>query len=130
MARNEDDGLDDEGGDDDDRDAPRNEQRPEPSKDDMQMAMFCHLGGILGIILPLVLWLTQREKSWFIDDQGKEAVNFGITMMIAHVGFGLITCGFGVFITWPLALVFHILAGMAAGRGECYRYPICFRFVT
>lgn len=32
-----------------------------------------------GIVLPLILWTTQKNKSEFIDSHGKEAVNFNIT---------------------------------------------------
>jgi uncharacterized protein len=106
---------------DDDREA-----RTGPSNDEKQMAMFCHIGALIGgIILPLVLWLTQKEKSAFVDDQGKEVVNFQITVLC----FGLITCCFGFVIAWPFSLVFHILGGMAASRGERYRYPVCIRFI-
>ena len=130
MARrdedNDDDDLDDEDDDDDDRRSSRRDRTP--SKDDKQMAMFCHLGGIMGIILPLVLWITQKEKSAFIDDQGKEAVNFGLTMMIGHV-LGICTFGILNLILLPIGIIFHVIAGMAAGRGEKYRYPLSIRFI-
>jgi uncharacterized Tic20 family protein len=130
----------DNGDDDDDRDRDKEEDEAEresfkkrkrrrPTNEDKQMAMFCHLGGLLGIILPLILWITQKEKSSFIDEHGKEAVNFGITMMIAHLVIGLVTCGFGILITAPVSIIFHVMAGMAANRGEDYEYPICIRFI-
>ena len=126
MARQDDDVDDDDDDDDDDRDVRKSKKRTGPSKDDMQMAMFCHLGALFGgIILPLVLWLTQREKSSFIDDQGKEVINFQITIIL----FCLITCCFGAIIASPLAFVFHIIGGMAASRGEKYRYPMSIRFI-
>jgi uncharacterized Tic20 family protein len=130
MARRDDDDDDDDRDDDDEDDDDRksSRRRRTPSKDDKQMAMFCHLGGILGIILPLVLWITQKEKSAFIDDQGKEAVNFGLTMMIGHV-LGICTFGILNLILLPIGLIFHIIAGMAAGRGEKYRYPMSIRFI-
>ena len=130
----------DNGDDDDDRDRDKEEDEAEresfkkrkrrrPTNEDKQMAMFCHLGGLLGIILPLILWITQKEKSSFIDEQGREAVNFGITMIIAHMVIGLVTCGFGLLITVPIGIIFHVMAGIAANRGEDYRYPICIRFI-
>jgi uncharacterized Tic20 family protein len=75
----------DEDEEEDDLKSSRKRKRREPTNDDKQMAMFCHLGNLLGmIVLPLILWLTQKDKSSFIDEHGKEALNFGITMMIGH----------------------------------------------
>ena len=123
MARRDDD-------DDDDRPSGRKSRRS-PNKDDRTMGMFCHLGGIIGgFILPLVIWLVKKEESEFIDDQGKEALNFNITLLIIHLGLGLITCGLAIFITAPLGIVFSVLGAMAANRGEYYRYPMCIRFIT
>jgi uncharacterized Tic20 family protein len=126
-GRNDDDRDEDE--EDDEREFSRKHKRRGPTNEDKQMAMFCHLGGLMGIIIPLILWLTQKEKSSFIDEHGKEAVNFGITMLIAHMVIGVVTCGFGILITAPIGIVFHVMAGMAANRGEDYRYPICIRFI-
>ena len=116
--------------DDDDREPVRNRRSGEPSNDDRQMAMFCHLGGLLGLVLPLVIWLTQKDKSDFVDQHGKEAVNFGITMMIGHVVGIFVTCGILSFILLPLTITFCIIASSAANRGEDYKYPICIRFIT
>ncbi|MBI3822945.1 MAG: DUF4870 domain-containing protein [Planctomycetes bacterium] len=118
--------------DDDDDDRPRKKKkRRGPSDEDKQMAMFCHLGAIIGgIVLPLVLWMTQKEKSRFIDDHGKEAVNFGITMMIGHLVGGFCTCGLLNLILLPIGITFSVMAGMAANRGEDYMYPVCIRFIS
>jgi uncharacterized Tic20 family protein len=126
------DGDDDERDEDEEQDdliSSRKRKHRDPTNEDKQMAMFCHLGGMMGIIIPLILWLTQKEKSSFIDEQGREAVNFGITMIIAHMVIGLVTCGFGLLITVPIGIIFHVMAGIAANRGEDYRYPICIRFI-
>ena len=128
MARSDDD--DDRDDDDDDKDDRKSEsKRKGPSKDDKQMAMFCHLGGIIGgILLPLILWITQKEKSAFIDDQGKEAVNFQITMLIGHV-IGPCTLFILNLILLPVGIIFSVLGAMAASRGEKYRYPMSIRFI-
>jgi uncharacterized Tic20 family protein len=116
--------------DEDERESSVKRKRHGPTSEDKQMAMFCHLGNVLGmIVLPLVLWLTQREKSSFIDELGKEAVNFGITLLMGHVIGGFCTCGLLTFIILPLGIVFGVMSGMAASRGEDYAYPICIRFI-
>ncbi|MDO7895610.1 DUF4870 domain-containing protein [Pseudomonas citrulli] len=113
---------------------------PQPSKEARQWAMFCHLSALLGIwipfgtlIGPLVLWQLKRETDPFIDAQGKEALNFQITvaiasaisllLMIVVIGFflfGLIAIG---------ALVLTIVAGVKANEGQPYRYPFTWRLV-
>src|SRR5205085_184247 len=114
--------------DDDDRQPARKRRSGDPTNEDRQMAMFCHLGNLLGmIVVPLVIWLTQKDKSSFIDQHGKEAVNFGITMMIGHF-LGIFTCGILNMILLPVGITFGIMAGLAANRGEDYKYPICIRF--
>jgi uncharacterized Tic20 family protein len=129
MPRIIDDDERDEDEEEDDLKSSRKRKRREPTNDDKQMAMFCHLGNLLGmIVLPLILWLTQKDKSSFIDEHGKEALNFGITMMIGHF-LGIFTCGILNTILLPLSIVFGVMAGLAANRGEDYQYPICIRFI-
>lgn len=111
--------------DDEDRDDDAEEDR-KPTSEDKQMAMFAHLGAILlGFIAPLIIWLMYKDKSKFIDRHAKEALNFDITMMIIIVA----TCMFGAILVGPMALIFHILAGMAANEGRVYRYPMTIRFI-
>jgi uncharacterized Tic20 family protein len=104
-----------------------------PKKDECTNASLCHYLGILGIIVPLVIWLVQKDKSRFVDRQGKEAVNFQLTLLIVHLcNIALLFCFIGLVtfpVMWVLALVFCIQGGMAASRGEDYRYPICIRFI-
>ncbi|ALI01244.1 DUF4870 domain-containing protein [Pseudomonas sp. FW306-02-F02-AA] len=113
---------------------------PVPSREVRQWAMFCHLSALLGIwvpfgslIGPLILWQLKREMDPFIDDQGKEALNFQISVAIASaiclllmvvvIGFflfGLVAIG---------ALVLTIIAGVKANEGQLYRYPFTWRLI-
>ena len=59
-------------------------------KDQRTMGMLCHLLAFCGfvfpfggIIAPLVLWLVKKDEMPFVNDQGKEALNFQITVAIA-----------------------------------------------
>ncbi len=54
-------------------------------KDARTWAMLCHIGAFAGyiipfghIIAPLVIWLIKKDESPFVDDQGKESLNFQI----------------------------------------------------
>jgi uncharacterized Tic20 family protein len=105
-----------------------------PTSDDRTMGLLAHLGGILfGFVPSLIVWLVKKDTSKFLDDQGKEALNFQITMAIAHVACFILTfLVIGVFI-WPLVwlanLIFCILGGLAANKGEKYRYPFAIRLI-
>ncbi|GAA1801727.1 DUF4870 domain-containing protein [Nesterenkonia flava] len=93
-----------------------------------------HLGGlVLSWVVPLVLWLVFRERSRFIDDHGKEAVNWQITLFILYVIGGLTTLILIGFVILAFAvivnLIFSILATVAAYQRRPYRYPLSIRFV-
>ncbi len=118
-------------------------------KDARLWGMLCHLGGLCppivpfaNVIAPLVIWLIQKDKHEFIEDQGKEAVNFQITVSIAVVVCGLlfiplafVPCiGMVLGVLAGMAIivadvVFVIMAAMKANAGERYRYPCCIRFL-
>src|SRR5579863_1715446 len=75
------------------------------SKDERNLAMFAHLSAFAGLIFPaggnviapLIVWLTQREKSAFVADQSLEALNFNITVLIAEVACGILfVVGIGI----------------------------------
>ena len=111
------------------------------SKEARNWAMFCHLAALAGYVIPfagniigpLVIWLLKREEDAFIDDQGKEAVNFQITMTIAYVVSAvLVVVVIGIFLL-PIVALFNlimmIVAAVKASNGERYRYPMSLRFV-
>ena len=52
------------------------------------------------IIVPLILWQTMKDKSSFLDVQGKEAVNFNISYALYTfiLGLSIIPFAFGTFI--------------------------------
>lgn len=114
---------------------------PQPSPEARRWAMFCHysaffwflvpmIGNVLG---PLIVWQMKKDVDPFVDQQGKEALNFQITFSIL-----LMICGVlaWILIGFPLmalisavALVLVVIAGIRANEGKPYRYPLCWRFV-
>ena len=107
------------------------------------MALFCHLGGIVGlvlpsagnILLPLILWLVNKDKMPFVDQEGKEATNFQISIsiyLLAATILMFVTCGIG-FILPIGVLVFDIvvvvMASIDSSKGIPYRYPVCIRLI-
>ena len=123
-----------------------------PTAEERQWAMFAHLSAIVGAILtgafgggwgcfigPLVIWLVKKDTMPFVNDQGKEALNFNITVAIAFVVLLLLTImtfGIGALIAVPLWiiigiawLVFTIIAAIKANEGVSYRYPFTLRLI-
>jgi hypothetical protein len=115
------------------------------TKDERLWATLIHLSGILGcvtavihipggnLLLPLILWLVKRNGSAFVDDQGKEAVNFQIVATIAAlVGIVLMFVCIG-FILMPLLGLYvigiSIYAAIKANDGVAFRHPLTFRLI-
>ena len=113
-----------------------------PSKDARLWATLCHIAafaGLLGIpfgsiLGPLILWLIKRADFPFVDQQGKEALNFQISITIYFIAAMPLLCGGPlVLLVWiPLGIVdiiFTIIAAINANNGQAYRYPMSIRLV-
>lgn len=117
-----------------------------------QMAMFAHLSALVGGIVttgwagsvgcfigPLVIWLLKKDSMPFVDDQGREALNFNITVAIAFVALLLLsiaTLGIGMIVAVPAWiviavawLVLTVVASIKANDGVAYRYPFTLRLI-
>ncbi|HEG44437.1 MAG TPA: DUF4870 domain-containing protein [Phycisphaerales bacterium] len=98
------------------------------------MAMLCHLLGLLtNFVGPLILWLIKKDDDEFVDRQGKEALNFQITILLASIVGGLLTVvcigGLLLIAVTVVDLVFSIMACVKSSKGEDYRYPVALRLV-
>ena len=111
-----------------------------PSSEQRQWAMFAHLSALIGLIVPfgnvlgpLVIWLVQKDKMAFVDDQGKEALNFQITVFgAAVISFFLMFILIGfllIFVVGLGALVLTIIAAFKANEGVAYRYALTIRLI-
>ncbi|MBI4098603.1 MAG: DUF4870 domain-containing protein [Candidatus Magasanikbacteria bacterium] len=119
-------------------------------------AMVCHLATFAGWIIPfgnilgpLVAWLAEREEHPHINDQGKEAVNFNISVTIYSIILGIVAvAGFvaalatnmiasllglialiGVIVLLFFHFIFTLIAAYRAQHGIKYRYPLTIRFI-
>jgi len=95
-------------------------------------ALVGHIPG-LSILFPLILWQVRKKDSPFLDDHGREAVNFQISVgILGLAAWSLVLCGIG-FVLVPPLFVFSVtcvvMAALAARRGEFYRYPCCIRLL-
>jgi hypothetical protein len=109
-------------------------------KDARTWAMLSHIGAFAGyiipfghIIAPLIIWLIKKDESPFVDDQGKESLNFQISMSIYALIAALLTLVvIGVVLLIAVVIfdvIMVIIAAVRANSGERYRYPLCMRFI-
>jgi uncharacterized protein len=112
----------------------------ELTSDAKTWAVLCHVGGFVGFICPfgniaapLVVWLIKKDQYEFVDDQGKESLNFQITMSIAMIVAGLSFFVLIGLILLPAVLLFDVvmivMAAIKASSGERYRYPLSLRLI-
>jgi uncharacterized Tic20 family protein len=103
-------------------------------------AMFCHLGAFAGYIIPfgnifapLVIWLIKRDESPLVADQGKESLNFQLTItLFAIIAAILIIVLIGFLLLFALMVfdvIMVIVATVQVNAGEKYRYPLNIRFI-
>src|SRR3546814_15977774 len=119
---------------------------PSLSRPDALPILFCPLAElavlctVIGFVLgPFVVGLIKRDDMPFVDDQGKEALNFNITVFIVCVSlcvFALVTLGLGLVVVVPLWIVIGlvwlivtIVAAIKANEGEYYRYHFALRLI-
>ncbi|HET7396158.1 MAG TPA: DUF4870 domain-containing protein [Gammaproteobacteria bacterium] len=103
--------------------------------------MAAHLSALAGFVIPfgsiigpLVVWLVKKDEIPFVNSQGKEALNFQITIAIgAMICFVLMLIIIGFFLLWALVvfdLVFIVIAAVQASKGVDYRYPYALRLIN
>jgi len=128
------------------RDPPVNERGrafdPDATPDERSYALFMHMSllahlvlSVFAVAIPIIMWQIKKDESSFLDDHGREALNFQITLAIytiCLVPVAICTLGVGAVLIlgiYILAIVGMIQAANAANRGEFYRYPMTMRFV-
>ena len=111
-----------------------------PSKDERTWAMLCHFSTYTGfifpfgnIIVPLIIWLSKREDLPLVEDQGREVLNFQISMTIYFIISGILCI---ILIGIPILIgliifdfIITIVAAISANDGKYYRYPINLKLI-
>jgi len=111
-------------------------------RQDNQLIVITHLSQLImlitgfgSLILPLILWLTQKEKVYQMDAHGKNIVNFQISLIVYSIIciplillFGLGILGFivlGIF-----SIIFPIVNAIKASHGKTPKYPLSINFIN
>ncbi|GGK86956.1 membrane protein [Salinibacterium xinjiangense] len=115
---------------------------PLTETEDRQWASFAHLGGIIGFLPSLIIWLVFKDRGSFTNAEAKEALNFQITVTIAQVAIqilagmlAVVTFGIGFLfggLAWVIiivSIIFSIMGFLKAKDGIAYRYPFALRLI-
>lgn len=108
----------------------------------MELNTFCmllhlsQLAGFLvplaGLILPIVMWATNKDDFPIVDKHGKNIFNWMLSALIYSVVCAILTIiVIGVFGFLALAIcgiVFAVVGGIKANDGEVWPYPLTIRF--
>ncbi len=112
-----------------------------PDAEERPWAMLVHLSALTGFFIPfgnlvgpLVVWQLKKADMPFVDEQGKEALNFQITVSIAGAVCLMLMFILVGFLLLPVlvigTLILTVLAGLKANQGVNFRYPVCWRLIT
>jgi uncharacterized protein len=87
---------------------------------------------LAGVIIPIAMWLYARDSDEFVNDHGRDLMNFLISYII-YVFIAFILCFVAIgFVLLPIlgliGLILPIFGAIAASKGESYRYPMTLKF--
>ena len=110
------------------------------NRDENMWAMFCHLSALVGfaipfgnIIAPLIIWTLKKDEYPHVNDQGKEAINFQLSItvyILISVILVFVVIGIPLLIILGIfSLIMTVIAALNANDGNKYRYPFTIRFI-
>jgi len=124
---------------------PSQPAQPQPAAplteaEDKQWASFAHLGGILGFLPALIIWLIFKDRGPKTNVEAKEALNFQITVTIGYIAciilgtvLSIVLIGFLFYLIqfaiWVAAIILSIIAFTKVNAGGSYRYPFALRLI-
>ena len=111
-------------------------------REDKQLLILTHLSqlvtlalGFGSLLIPLLIWITQKENVYKMDEEGKKIINFQISLVIYWIiciplilFFGLGLLGFGVLAI--VSILFPILNAIKVSNNEETSYPLSFNFIS
>lgn len=111
-------------------------------REDNQLIVITHLSQLISLvtgfgslIVPLILWVTQKEKVYKMDEHGKNIINFQLSLLVYCLiciplillfGLGLV----GLIVLGVLSIIFPIVNAIKANNGETPKYPLSLNFIS
>jgi hypothetical protein len=113
-----------------------------PPREARMWAMWCHLAALSGLVIPIpfaniivpfIIWTMKKDQDPFIDEQGRESLNFQISLLIYGIISGILILVVVGIILLPVVYIFGlicvIIAAIRANDGADYRYPLTIRLI-
>ncbi|HLT32706.1 MAG TPA: DUF4870 domain-containing protein [Aquaticitalea sp.] len=111
-------------------------------REDRQLLVITHLSqlvtlvtGFGSLIVPLIIWATQKEKVYQMDTHGKNIINFQLSLIVYCIIcvpliflFGLGILGF--IVLGIVAIIFPVINAIKVSNGETPTYPLSFSFIS
>ncbi|MAO08452.1 MAG: tRNA modification GTPase [Alteromonas sp.] len=93
-----------------------------------------YITGFGGLVVPLILWLTQKDKVEDMDEHGKSIVNFQISLILFTIVSipAILLVGLGILMLIFLGIigfVVPIINAVRANNGESPTYFMTIRFI-
>jgi hypothetical protein len=115
-------------------------QDPALSQDERNMGIAVQVSSFAGYIIPFgsilgpfIVWLMKRDEMPFVDECGRNCINFKLSLMVYMlISAVLMFVGIGFLLIGVLAIVdivFTIIAAMKASEGVSYKYPMTIKFL-
>lgn len=111
-------------------------------REDNQLIVVTHLSQLISLVIgfgslivPLILWVTQKEKVHQMDEHGKNIINFQLSLLVYCLiciplillfGLGIL----GLIVLGIVSIVFPIINAIKANNGETPKYPLSLNFIS
>ncbi|SEQ49017.1 hypothetical protein SAMN05421824_1791 [Hyunsoonleella jejuensis] len=111
-------------------------------RQDNQLIVITHLAQLISLVIgfgslivPLILWATQKEKVYQMDEHGKNIINFQLSLivycllcipLILLFGLGIV----GLIVLGIISIIFPIVNAIRANKGETPKYPLSLNFIS
>ena len=108
---------------------------PTPTQDEKNLGLIMHVLSLVGFSLigPLIVWLIKKDESAFINIQGRELLNFQLSILIyALICIPLCFVLIGIpmlFVIGFTSLILTIIGLVKASEGKIYRFPLTIRML-
>ncbi len=111
------------------------------SSDDRTWAIIAHASAFIGLVIPLgniiaplIVWAIKKDESKFVDENGKQAVNFQITwtVLLAIAALSVLVL-VGLVLLPLLALAWFaliVIAIIRASNDQVYDYPLTIDLIS
>lgn len=85
---------------------------------------------LVGIVIPILMWTTNKDTNAEVDRHGKNILNFTISYAIYSIALFIIILGIPfLFVLFAIYAVAVVIASVKASNGEYWQYPLTIRFI-